>query len=645
MSQEVGARRLCRRTVLLAGATVAAIALGGCDSSSSGSNGNGAHHDAGGAGEAPLDGGSGHGGTGGASGATSAGAGGVATDGRGGAIGGRDGAIDGDGGPSAGGRSPVEAGADGAIPGEITCRRLPPLKRGVCSVAAGTGNQTVISGIILAPAGVLRGGQIVIDGDSQIACVACDCPTAADATVVTCPAGIVSPGLINSHDHIQYSHNAPIAQISERFDARHQWRLGLDGHTKLVSTGDATPDQIAWGELRFVMAGATSTVAQGTTPGFLRNLNDATKEEGLGAPPVYADTFPLDDAPGSRSTNDCSVYGPKAVTPDAIAGRNAYVAHVAEGVDAYAANEFRCLSGQNPPHDALSPKTAFVHGAALNAADYRDMAKAGTALVWSPRSNLSLYGDTARVTEAARAGVVIALGSDWLPSGSMNLLRELACADSFNRERMDGFFDDRELWRMVTENAARVTQLSDVIGSLATGHAADIAIFDGSAHHDYRAVIDAAPSDVSLVLRGPRPLFGDQPLVQALTGGGCDALDVCGTPKELCVSSEIQKTYPALAASVGAGAYPLFFCGEPMNEPTCVPVRDAAVVGSSTYDGARSASDGDGDGVSDAEDDCPTVFNPVRPMDDGKQPDTDGDGDGDACDVCPFDADMTVCPN
>jgi cytosine/adenosine deaminase-related metal-dependent hydrolase len=628
---------------LLASVTISFALSVACESSSNDSHGNGRRHDAGEGIDAAPGGGDGQGGRAHDGGISGAG-GRATTPGRG-----RDASTDGGARGDAsggGGQSPqAEAGVDGAIATGVTCRTLTPLKRGVCAVTAGTGKQLLISGTILTPEGILRGGQILVDETSHIACAACDCPAGADATVVTCPAGVVSPGLINSHDHIQYSQNAPLPQISERFDARHQWRLGLDGHTKLVSAGSATPDQIAWGELRFVVAGATSTVAQGAAPGFLRNLHDALQEEGLGAPPVYADTFPLDDASGARSTNDCSVYGPKAVTTDAVAGRNAYIAHVAEGIDAYAANEFRCLSEQDPPHDALSPKTAFVHGAALNPGDFRDMARTGTALVWSPRSNLSLYGDTARVTEAARAGVLIALGSDWLPSGSMNLLRELACADSFNREYLDRFFDDRSLWLMVTENAARVNQMSDVIGSLAPGRVADIAIFDGSVHRDHRAVIDAAPSDVTLVLRGGKPLFGDQPVVDALTGGGCDALDVCGTAKQLCVASEIQKSYATLGASVGADAYPLFFCGEPMNEPSCVPSRGAAVASSSVYDGVRSASDADGDGVSDDDDDCPSVFDPVRPMDNGTQPDSDGDGRGDACDPCPLDANASACPS
>ena len=49
-------------------------------------------------------------------------------------------------------------------------------------------------------------------------------------------------------------------------------------------------------------------------------------------------------------------------------------------------------------------------------------------MVWSPQSNLRLYGATTLAADALRAGMPVALGADWLPSGSTSLLAELKVA-------------------------------------------------------------------------------------------------------------------------------------------------------------------------------------------------------------------------
>ncbi|MCB9618416.1 MAG: thrombospondin type 3 repeat-containing protein [Sandaracinus sp.] len=58
-----------------------------------------------------------------------------------------------------------------------------------------------------------------------------------------------------------------------------------------------------------------------------------------------------------------------------------------------------------------------------------------------------------------------------------------------------------------------------------------------------------------------------------------------------------------------------------------------------------SATDMDGDGIDDAADNCETIFNPIRPLDNGMQADSDSDGIGDACDPCPLggDANPATC--
>jgi cysteine-rich repeat protein len=529
-------------------------------------------------------------------------------------------------------------------PLEIVCAKLEPLPSGTCSVTKGSGTAKLMIGDLLLGGSIMRGGQVTVEADGKIGCVGCDCAAKVpDATVIKCPKASISPGLINSHDHITYAQNSPYNDTGERYEHRHEWRLGgpkYNNHTKIPSGGSATGEQISWGELRFVLGGATSTVGSGGQAGLLRNLDKTNLLENLNQKAVYYQTFPLGDSGGYPSGSGCSYMFKDTAT--SIADEEAYFPHISEGINDFARNEFLCAStSKGGGQDLAQPQSAFIHSIALKPNDYALMAKEKVTLVWSPRSNITLYGDTAVVTAASRLGVRIALGTDWMPSGSMNVLRELQCADGFNKNHLGGFFSDVELWKMVTLWGAQAAKIDDVVGALAPGKVADIAVFSASKKDAYRAVIDGHPSDVALVMRGGKTLYGDDAVVTALAEG-CDGMDLCGSQKRVCLQSEVGKSLTALETAVG-GIYPLFFCDTPEKEPSCTPSRPASVAGSTVYTGKISEGDKDGDGIANEKDNCPTVFNPVRPLDQGKQGDLDGDAVGDACDACPLDAGTMNC--
>ncbi len=519
-----------------------------------------------------------------------------------------------------------------------------------CTVTVGDARK-LLTGTVLTPTGPLANGQVLINAAGSITCVGAACATGGE-TRIDCPMGVISPGLINTHDHITFTQNAPYTDTGERYEQRHDWRTGRRGHTEINTPGSATGDQIRWGELRFLLGGATSIIGSGGQAGLLRNLDQAANQEGLGQPAVRFETFPLDDTSGTQRNGDCN-YGGVPDTAATIAALAAYEPHVSEGIDRESRNEFLCTSSTTfdttvpgVSNDIVAPQTAIIHGVGLKPFDYGVMAADGTALIWSPRSNVTLYGDTAQVTVAARMGVELVLGTDWSATGSMNLLRELRCAADLNHTYYHDFFTDEQLWKMVTVSAAAVTATDDVIGSIAVGKVADISIFDGRSNASYRAVINAEPKDVWLVMRAGKPLYGVDTVIAALSPTGCDVLDVCGQAKRVCLMGEIGKTYDALKTGAGASTYGAFFCGVPTNEPTCTPKRPAAidaVNGSTRYTGVPSATDTDGDGVLNASDNCVDVFNPIRPVDDGAQGDFDHDNVGDVCDPCPVNANTTTC--
>jgi imidazolonepropionase-like amidohydrolase len=543
------------------------------------------------------------------------------------------------------GPGPSDGGGGGGTvtgPGVVACARtLPaPPEGGACVTTAGTGKAIVLRGDVLGPTDVFENGEVVVNELGQITCAGCDCATApgyAEATVVACAGSAISPGFVNPHDHITFANNPPKSHGTERYEHRHDWRIGKRGHTKISTTGSAPGDAVTGHELRMVMSGVTSLAGAGSRWGLVRNVDqsDLRTLEGLPILESDSDTFPLDDSSGTQRASGCA-YGQSRTTTAAVAAMPSYVPHISEGIDTESRNEFLCTSEDDAAaqkNQLLTSHTAVVHAVALRASDAQKLRDRGASVVWSPRSNVDLYGNTAPVTLLDRLGVTLSLGTDWVPSGSMNMLREIQCADFLNTKYYGGYFSDYAIWRMATFGGAVATNAGHVVGALKPGYVADVVVFrgrDGARKH--RAAIAAGVEDVALVLRGGLPVYGDAATMDGLGAASCETADVCSVPKKACVLRDTTKNYATIKAAIEA-FYPLYFCRDttPTSEPSCVPFR-------ATYANGITATDSDGDGVANDADLCPTVFDPVRPMDGARQADEDGDGKGDACDPCPLDA-------
>jgi cytosine/adenosine deaminase-related metal-dependent hydrolase len=498
-----------------------------------------------------------------------------------------------------------------------------------CSVAGESTHGVRIIGTLLEPAITRQLAVLDIDAAGIIRCAGCDCGDAGAALVIDCPGLVISPGLINLHDHLSYAGTPPLSHPGELYEHRSDWRLGENGHAPLPFEGGASTAEVLAHELRMVMGGATAIVGAGGRRGLLRNLDVAGLTELLLPGAVRAETFPLNDAAGALDPQSCN-FGKNPDSAEESIRVQAYVAHLGEGTTERAADELRCALGSL---DLLRPNSAIVHAMALSRNDAAELAARGSSVVWSPRSNLDLYGSTAPVALLSGLGVRIALGTDWLASGSMNLLRELSCARQYDAQVLGGYFNSTQLWRMVTENAAWALGLERRIGELRPGLVGDVAVFTERTADLRASVVDAAAPDVRLVLRQGTPLYGDAELVKAFRGSeDCEELTVCERVKSACTA----ETGLALSEIVEAGqaVHPLFSCTAPEAEPSCqATVQHDCPFGESTCRPPRreptwEERDTDADGVADHVDLCPRVA-------DAEQVDADRDGKGDACDDCP----------
>ncbi len=536
-----------------------------------------------------------------------------------------------------------------------------------------------IFGNVLTQNQIYENGGVEIGSDGTIKQVGCIAPPK-DAAILNCPSHVISPGLINAHDHLKYNHNFPGGQNNTdeqgnitnpdyafcndpdnaykeekcknyRYDRRNEWRKGLEGKPMILAHSDAwpnTPDakadeykKIVWNELRHIMAGTTTVAGSGGYHGLVRNPDEVTMMEGLkiqDGKKVFYNTFPLGDTSDVTGLDYGNCRYPKVVTT-AVLDNLVFLPHVAEGINAYAHNELKCLSGNGVGSvNVEAANSTFIHAIAANPKDAKDIKDAGMTLVWSPRSNISLYGNTAQVVMYDYLSIPIALATDWTPSGSINMFRELACANEMNARYFNSHFSKYDLWKMVTINAAHALGIDDQVGDIKQGYWADIAIhkMDDSETSYFDPVIFGTTQGVFLVLRGGVPMYGDTKLIKALSSDyHVLPPEQSYADKAVCLG-EIKQANPDFDfddfLKVNASSYPLTFPANKRieDEPSCVPARYQE------YSGGILLDDMDGDGIADQKDNCREIFNPVRPMDNGKQADYDNDGIGDACDPNPL---------
>ncbi len=172
-----------------------------------------------------------------------------------------------------------------------------------------------------------------------------------------------------------------------------------------------------------------------------------------------------------------------------------------------------------------------IHSTALTAADFAAWSRlGGGAIVWSPFSNLWLYGGTTDVLAARSVGLRVCLGSDWTPSGTRNVLGELKVAASWNTAALGGALSDADIVEMVTANPgdtlARAWGVQ--VGRLVPGALADIAVFAHQQADPWRTVLRATERHVRLVIVGGRPAYGNQALLRSAGVRSAEPMSVLG---------------------------------------------------------------------------------------------------------------------
>src|SRR5262249_15326905 len=156
-------------------------------------------------------------------------------------------------------------------------------------------------------------------------------------------------------------------------------------------------------------------------------------------------------------------------------------------------------------------------------------------------SNLLLYGATANIAAAKNAGIRIALGPDWSPSGSKNLLGELKAARAYS-DVSGEIFSAEELVAMVTRVAASLLRWDSKVGTLEPGKLADLLVVRGKASAPYDSLINATETDIQLLMIGGVRRHGVSALMQN-AGPELEGITVGGQKRKLNLWTEAQSDH------------------------------------------------------------------------------------------------------
>lgn len=353
------------------------------------------------------------------------------------------------------------------------------------------------------------------------------------APVVDVGSSLILPGFIDLHSHLAYA-TLPLwveDGRTEPFLHHNIWptrptyadSVTFPAYTFIT----ACPEELlAYAEVRALVGGTTSI--QGSPPSnrpldawLVRNIEDETLKGQLDADRILASTLTVKN----------ETLGVRAGQMTAGA---AFIYHCAEGKrGTIVAREFEAarLNG------CLQPRFVAIHTNALELAGYGAWTDPG-AVVWSPFSNLWLYGETTDVPTIRARDITLCLGSDWGPSGMRDVLGELKVAAVVSRAKKWNL-TDFQLVKLITANPGEVLSpvWGKVVGRLEPGALGDVVVISASAGADpFETVVEATEKDVKLVIVAGRPLYGTKTLMTKAGATGTSDLKIAGETRALALT-------------------------------------------------------------------------------------------------------------
>jgi len=286
---------------------------------------------------------------------------------------------------------------------------------------------------------------------------------------------MVFPGLVNSHDHLDFN---LFQALGDRVYSNYtEWGRHLHANykeniNKVLQVPIALREQ--WGVYKNLLNGVTTVVNHGKK--IRKTASPIT---------VYENCQSIHSVRFEKKWWLALNNPLKKNMPVAI--------HTGEGTDISAKEEIDALLKRN----LLKRSLVGIHGVAMN----KEQASSFKALVWCPESNDFLLNATAPIN-CLKKHVPILFGTDSTLTGSWNIWEHI------RRARETQYLTDKELLSTLTINAAKAWQLG--CGEITPYKSADLVIANNSGN-DPDAFFRLNPEDILMVIsRGIISLFDEE---------------------------------------------------------------------------------------------------------------------------------------
>ena len=318
---------------------------------------------------------------------------------------------------------------------------------------------------------------------------------------------LVLPGLINAHDHLEFSLFPRLAAPPYRNYV--EW--GDDIHNRfptIIAAHRALGKDVRvwWGGIRNLLCGVTTVSHHNPMHAAMSDID-----------------FPVRVIRDSGWAHSPALGGDlrraRAMTPE----KAPFLIHACEGTDEVARREVWDLDRLG----LLDASTVLIHGLALDHKGVDLLIERRTSLIACPSSNQFLFGalpDLSLLSSIPH----LALGNDSPLTAEGDLLDEIRFAIRYCG------LTPQTAWSMVTNAPATILRLRNLEGALQPGGLADVVVVRDTGKRPADALSDLTMQDVELVIIGGRVQLASQMLLDKLPPKMRDKLE------PLCVDGTVR---------------------------------------------------------------------------------------------------------